>query len=606
MKNKFINKLIVVFLALITLFIFSSNTYALEETLTIGSVEDLGQRNAGGFPEIGVHKRMTNDGKYVYCLDSNKSNLFVGYKMTLDKEIDDAGIIYIAMNGFPSKKMTGDTNKDYYITQFVIWLYNQNIHGVRYSVLDPFTRGEYDNYEITPHIKKLYNGAVEAYKKGIVAPSLSVSSNSDLVLSSNGKYLESTYNAVNINGASKYDVNIKNNTVGAYTVDSNGSKKSTFNSNEKFKVLIPIENIKDNQVNIEVEINAKAVINKVYRYKHSNPDRQRIMNMNFVSTTKDLNKAIKFNYEIKLIDVTFSKQDITSKEELPGATLVVKNASGNVIEKWISTDKAHIIKLTPGKYTLTETIAPEGYILSTETINFEVKEDGSVTKVVMYNKLKDLTVIKISKQDITNKKELPGATLVVKDASGKVIDSWVSTNEPHLMEKLPAGKYTLTETIAPEGYILSTETIEFEVKNDGSIKNVVMYNAPKDLTVVKISKQDITNKEELPGATLEVRDSEGKVIDSWVSTNEPHLMEKLPLGKYTLEETIAPEGFELSKETIEFEVKNDGTIQTVVMYNAPSVEVPRTDLNASSVVILCGIILSLFGVGVVYKYAIKE
>ena len=89
----------------------------------------------------------------------------------------------------------------------------------------------------------------------------------------------------------------------------------------------------------------------------------------------------------------------------------------------------------------------------------------------------------ISKQDITNKKELPGATLVVKDYDGNVIEQWVSTNEPHIIKDLKPGIYTLTETIAPEGYILSSETITFTVKEDGSITKVVMYNTPNSKEV---------------------------------------------------------------------------------------------------------------------------
>ena len=187
---------------------------------------------------------------------------------------------------------------------------------------------------------------------------------------------------------------------------------------------------------------------------------------------------IKITNERKTGDVSISKQDITNNKELPGATLVVKDSNGNVIEEWVSTNKPHLIKnLTPGVYTLTETIAPEGYVLSEETITFTVKDDGSVTKVVMYNTPKRGNV-SISKQDITNKKELPGATLVVKDYDGNVIEEWVSTDKPHYIENLKPGIYTLTETIAPEGYILSDETITFTVKEDGSITKVVMYNTP--------------------------------------------------------------------------------------------------------------------------------
>lgn len=182
--------------------------------------------------------------------------------------------------------------------------------------------------------------------------------------------------------------------------------------------------------------------------------------------------------------VYISKQDATTGTELPGAHMVLKNALGTVVEEWTSTTTPHLVekKLTPGKYTLSETIAPEGYQLSTETVTFMVNNDGGVDEpVVMKNKPK--TSVKISKQDVTTKKELPGAHLVVKDSTGKIVDEWVSTTTPHyLPEDLAPGKYTLIETISPEGYGISEEVIEFEITADGVEKTIVMTNSPIPVT----------------------------------------------------------------------------------------------------------------------------
>ena len=107
-------------------------------------------------------------------------------------------------------------------------------------------------------------------------------------------------------------------------------------------------------------------------------------------------------------------------------------------------------------------------------------ESGSaISKVIMYNEKKPTTgSASISKQDATNSKELPGASLVVKAYDGTVIDEWISTDEPHMIKNLKPGIYTLTETIAPSGYILSSETVTFTIKDDGSVTPVVMKNAP--------------------------------------------------------------------------------------------------------------------------------
>ena len=89
----------------------------------------------------------------------------------------------------------------------------------------------------------------------------------------------------------------------------------------------------------------------------------------------------------------------------------------------------------------------------------------------------DTTKARISKQDVTTGKELPGATLQIIDENGNVVEEWVSTNEAHFIEgKLTAGKeYTLKEIIAPEGYEI-TNGIKFTVNADGTVTEVVMYD----------------------------------------------------------------------------------------------------------------------------------
>ena len=194
--------------------------------------------------------------------------------------------------------------------------------------------------------------------------------------------------------------------------------------------------------------------------------------------------TVKFENEPNKTGAKISKQDITDKKELPGATLVVKNEQGEEISKWTSTDKPHYIELQPGKYTLSETIAPVGYKLTTETIEFEVRADGTTTKVVMYNE-PNKKGVKISKQDITSKQELPGATLIVKNSKGEEVAKWVSGDKPVYIELEP-GEYTLTEVTAPEGYDLSYEVIKFTVNEDGeATTDVIMYNSKTPQTADK-------------------------------------------------------------------------------------------------------------------------
>lgn len=225
--------------------------------------------------------------------------------------------------------------------------------------------------------------------------------------------------------------------------------------------------------------------------------------------------------------------------------------------------------------------------LDSTTIDKSAKMTGSISKE------KQTTKLKISKQDITTKEELPGATLVLKDENGKEVETWVSTNEPHYIEGLEPGKYSLTETIAPEGYKLSEDTIEFTLEADGNVKEVIMYNTHVEKYKVKISKQDITTKEELPGATLVVKDAEGNEIARFVSGEEPHYLE-LEAGEYILTEIQAPDGYDLSYEVIKFTVGENGEVETyVVMYNSKT---PDT-ADKNIILIVGSMLIAVAGIG---------
>ena len=294
----------------------------------------------------------------------------------------------------------------------------------------------------------------------------------------------------------------------------------------------------------------------------------------------------------KPTEMWVSKRDLTNDEELPGATLAIKDMDGNIVTTWVSTDEPHrVTGLHFGEsYTLTEIRAADGYALA-DNITFRLiqktDEGGNpleecqvyylTTKNILFWKWDDwrllddatvimrddITKVQISKKDLTTKEELHGAELTLTDEKGNEIDRWVSTDAPHYMERLPAGKYTLTEVTAPDGYAIA-ERVEFEVLPTGEVQTFEMFD---DTIKVKISKVDITTNEELPGAELVIKDKDGTEIDRWISTNEPHYVEKMPAGDYTLTEITAPSGYKVA-ESIDFTVLPTGEMQTVVMKDA--------------------------------------
>lgn len=133
-------------------------------------------------------------------------------------------------------------------------------------------------------------------------------------------------------------------------------------------------------------------------------------------------------------------------------------------------------------YILRETKTPKGYATFEEQ-EF-VADEGKNNLLTMTD---EDTKVEVSKQDITTKKELPGAHLKVTDEEGNTIDEWVSKEESHMIKNLDVGKqYTLTETIAPVKYKVA-ESVNFKVEDTGVVQKVVMYDEllPEAAKVVK-------------------------------------------------------------------------------------------------------------------------
>ena len=263
--------------------------------------------------------------------------------------------------------------------------------------------------------------------------------------------------------------------------------------------------------------------------------------------------------------ITASKREVTGTKEIEGAKMTVTDDKGTIVDKWTSGKEEHSISgLEEGKrYTLTETTAPKGYVKA-ESITFTAGDKDQ--KLVMKDKQ-----VTITKTEVTGTKEIEGAKMTVKDETGKTVDTWTSGKEEHYVSGLEEGKkYTLIEETAPDGYV-KAESIEFTVSKEK--KNEAYIMKDKQVTV---TKTDITGTQEVPGATLTVKDEDGNTVDTWVSGDKEHYVSGLEEGKtYTLIEETAPEGY-VRAEEITFTVTNEKVDQEVNMFDA-QVKVTKTD-----------------------------
>lgn len=343
-----------------------------------------GSSYLSGSQYINIQFKKTTDGKIIYCIERSKAPIGSGTteKYTLQKELSSK-VAYVMENGYPNKSIFGNADKDYYTTGLAIWyVINPNDSTFEYFNLANGTyRG--NSSDIVVEMAKLVNGA-NSYS--YTSPSIKINnSNSNLSLSSDGKYYVSSSMGVKTAGTvGNYTVSLSNAPEGTIVTDTKGNAKTTFATNESFLVKVPVSNVKKISNEFEVNVSAKGTINKAYAYTSTRSNVQNTGALYPENSNVNDSTTVKLNV-ITVVEI--SKVDVTTGEELAGAHLELKDEKGNLIEAWVSTNESHVIEgLAPGKYTLTEVIAPDGYELSKETVTFVVKEDGTVDgKVIMYN-----------------------------------------------------------------------------------------------------------------------------------------------------------------------------------------------------------------------------
>ena len=551
----------------------------------------------------------SSTGKFVDTSKNNNVVLTAGQIASLKNRM--AAYVYIIDNGIQPNSTWNDSlftdianrrgsftlNEKYYTTQLALWgvLYQDDTtNGVNIESLNQTQAGTALNNSLL----KVKEAAIllrdKALANKFVEPKIAISTSKAMYPTADRKYFRTDDYTVSGAGYTTYVVTLVNAPAGAEIVKSGGDvlkQGATLNAGEKFYVRLPYANVKS-AVSGTVQVNAAGVKRNVAVYAPLDQTKQNIIIDYATAAPVSARASYTATPEkggLKVTKVYTNAAGVTSK--LAGVKLQILDKENNIIKEWVTNEKnnpAIFEDLKVGEtYTIHEVSAPD-------TKDFKYIKSGDIKVTIEANKTIEKTVINtgttdviIRKTDATTGKELPGAKLELKDSTGKIVDEWTSTDTPHVVKnkdredgKLIPGKYCLKETIAPEGYQMSTEEVCFMVNNDGGVDEPVeMKNQPK--TSVKISKQDITTKKELPGAKLTIKDKEGNVVDSWTSGTKPHYV-SLPDGEYTLIEVTAPQGYGLSEEVIPFTIKAGEAEKTVVMTNSP---IPVTaDMNIALIV----------------------
>ena len=598
-KHKF--KAILLLVLVTALSIFTTMTTQAEVTAPPSFTANSEKLLAGYIDDWRYAKLTSSLGGYVYC---RNYNLGIPYNVTMTLEGEaPAAIAYILSNGYPRVNITGDSDMDYYITQAALWWY-MDLHMGGNNLPDSFKTTGADPYGLRQHIQNLVHGAEQV--TSYATPAIQVINNdTTLNLSEDKAYYESGAISVEtLYTTGNYNVSLEGAPEGTVVVNANsGAPSTSFATNESFKVRIPVDNVDIGNLNITVKVSATGSINKAYMYKSSDPTKQSVFGSALYPETSTVSDQT--NLTLDTSKVTITKIDEDTNEPLAGAEFVLKDSNGKEIATWTSTTNSYVIKNLPnGTYTLQETKAPDGYILNDQIVEFTITDTNRNIAIRFKNKEieKKATIIKV---DSVTKDPVAGATLVVKNAQGEEVVTFTTTTEPYVLNDLEDGTYTVEEISAPSGYEKTDEIYEFTIDdNNRDVKITIENKAIEKL--VNILKVDAATGKPLSGATLVVKDSEGNVVEEFVTTEEPHTITGLKDGTYTVEEIKAPEGYTKSDEIYKFTISDKTPTALVIFENNEIVEVPFTGSNKSLISTLFGSIMLISGVGFVYYNGKKQ
>ncbi|MGN4298794.1 SpaA isopeptide-forming pilin-related protein [Bacillus cereus group sp. MYBKT14-1] len=315
---------------------------------------------------------------------------------------------------------------------------------------------------------------------------------------------------------------------------------------------------------------------------------------NFKFNWQHWNKPSTGKVKIKKVD---SNND---NKTLAGAKFKIEDSKGKIVGELVTNEEGEVISkdLPKGNYTLVEVEAPKGYELLKDKITVKVEKDAVVEIKIGNKKLPDpMGKMKLVKVDISDKnKKLAGAKFHIEDSKGKIVGELVTNEEGEVISKdLAIGNYTLVEVEAPKGYELLKEKITVKVEKDAVVEiKIGNKKLPDPTGQFEIEKVDDMDSElKLKGAVFQVLDKEGKEVSRLITDEKGKVISnQLAIGKYTIKEIKAPNGYMLLRDPIEIEITEAVKTQKITVKNAKNNWViPNTGGSGTTIFYVIGIML---------------
>ncbi|WP_338854999.1 SpaA isopeptide-forming pilin-related protein [Clostridium perfringens] len=500
---------------------------------------------------IGNHRYYAPDLRTCYCLNTGALNP-TGQDYTEEIPVD-GGIETIIYWGYPAKDGSewGISADEYrYCTQLAIWAYQKEAGLSR--GLDR-TRLQ-DGTGSLSRLKPVIDFLVE---KGLnkELPTFFEVTPSNIVAHQEGDYfvsepikIKSDYEfkdaKVTIKSSSnpglKDVVKIK---------DMDGDERNTYNSNESFRVYIPID-----AETGDIKIDAKATVDLPASLAYATPVEGKqdmaLVDLRYQNMNKD-------NVTVSWTGLNGAVQVIKKGDDgklLTGAKFVLKNKEGNQIAEATSENGRVVFNdIKPGEYIIEEVEAPLGYLI-TNPVNITVKPNKVTTAEMVDTQIKGR--VEITKIDGETQKPLKGAEFEVKNTNGERVKT-ITTDENGIAETgvLPFAEYVIKEIKAPDKYTLNGKEYPVSITKHMETVKLTVANTKKNGSIEIVKKGD--DGKLLEGAEFNLEDTNGKVIATQKSNKDGKVVfSDLKEGNYVIKEVNAPKGYNIVNP-VNVEVKAD-------------------------------------------------
>lgn len=264
------------------------------------------------------------------------------------------------------------------------------------------------------------------------------------------------------------------------------------------------------------------------------------------------------------ITVRIQKVDEDTGAAISGAVIKIVDSVGSEVYRFTSTSGYTTIPgLEVGKYQAVEVSAPSGYYLDTTPYSFEVSEEDSDISIEMKDKKNEVEILKT---DAESGDAIAGAVLrLVNTDSNSTVDEWTTTTSAYVLNGLAAGNYRVEEVSPPTGYVLSSNSINFTISNTQQEK--IKINFPNTQRQIAISKVDEEGNL-IAGAKIAIYDSSGQQVQTFTSKKAPTVIKDLAVGRYTVREIEAPDGYQLNDTPQSFEITDTSQNIQITMRNS--------------------------------------